>query len=221
VLGDFAEVPLWEGADPVPPDRKHAIATIGVDPRLDRQVAVRMIKIYLDTKRVKGRNAIDAVELVGEEGPQFASEAWASSSLTGSRSRGGTTAPVARSGRAGRGPFFGRATRPVASAGVSETAPAPRRGSRRSNVAIAAGGGVSTTPFGTRSGSGRRVLRAGAAQPTAVPPAATGGSTSGTRTPRNMVPGPNEDSRIRRIERELAELKEMIRRLEKKLGSDI
>jgi hypothetical protein len=36
-----------------------------------------------------------------------------------------------------------------------------------------------------------------------------------------MVPGPNEDSRIRRIERELAELKEMIRRLEKKLGSDI
>jgi len=221
MVGDDAEVLLWEGVDPVPPDRKHAIATIGVDPRLDRVVAVRMIKIYLDTKRVKGRNAIDAVELVGEEGPQFACEAWASSSLTGSRSRGGTSAPVARSGRAGTTHFFGRATRPATSAGATGSAPAPRRGRRGSNMVIAAGGGVVPGSFRKGRHRGRLTLRAPAVQPAAVPPAQPGRATSGTRPPRKAAPRPTEESRILKLERELAELKQMIRRLEKKLGSDI
>ena len=73
------EVTAWHGADPTTGDLKRGISLIHLDfPR----GTTRLVKIYLDTRRARGHNAIDAVELLGREGAQFAVSARASSSLT-------------------------------------------------------------------------------------------------------------------------------------------
>ncbi len=72
------EVTAWQGTDPTAGNLKRGISLIHLDPPRGK---TRLVKIYLDTRRVKGHNAIDAVELLGREGPQFAVSARASSSL--------------------------------------------------------------------------------------------------------------------------------------------
>jgi len=221
VVGENAEVVLWEGEDPAPPGKSHAISTIGVDPRPVRGVKVHTIKIVLDTRRVKGRNAIDAVELIGEQGPQFACRAWASSHLLSAvpvdRAAAGTT----RGGRAGSTHFFGRATRPVEAAPAGGSASASRRGRARPGVILGCGGGATGGSFGLRKATRHPppVLRARVARKS-VAPAPANRSTGRARPPQGPTPDPVPAWRIQKLEQELRELKKMIQRLEKRLGSD-
>ena len=75
VLPNGAEVVLWEGvADPgeAPADTVFPVSA---------NVQAASVKVYLDTRRVRGWNEIDAVELIGRDGSrQWASGASASSS---------------------------------------------------------------------------------------------------------------------------------------------
>jgi hypothetical protein len=88
-------------------------------------------------------------------------------------------------------------------------------------VVIGYGGGVSITPFGRRSGPGRRTLRAPVAGAVTVEPTRAAPGVSRTRPATRGQPVQASERRILKLEQELEELKKMIRRLEKKLGSDI
>jgi len=71
---DGMEVLIWEGNEPV----KKAPAIFEVKPA--SKLVSQSIQIYLDTKRVKGWNEIDAVQLVaGDDSTQWAIKASASS----------------------------------------------------------------------------------------------------------------------------------------------
>lgn len=75
VLPNGSEITLWEGvADPVPAPADSSFAVPG-------NIQAASVKVYLDTRRVRGWNEIDAVELVGRDGSrQWAAQAAASSS---------------------------------------------------------------------------------------------------------------------------------------------
>lgn len=78
------ETVLWEGTEPV----KTAPNIFEVKP--ETPLVTKSIKIYLDTRRAKGWNEIDAVELVGaDDSRQWASKATASSTYA-SRSNSGS-----------------------------------------------------------------------------------------------------------------------------------
>jgi hypothetical protein len=69
---------LWSGVDPT---KRPGVFEVAVDSK----VRIRRIRIILDTNRRPGWNEIDAVEIVGPEGRQWASSASASSTYaTGS-----------------------------------------------------------------------------------------------------------------------------------------
>ncbi|MFI4851814.1 MAG: Ig-like domain-containing protein [Gimesia chilikensis] len=76
------EVVIWEGQETVRP------APTVFEVSADAKVVSRSLKIYLDTRRVKGWNEIDAVQLVGsDDSKQWATQASASSSYA---ERGGS-----------------------------------------------------------------------------------------------------------------------------------
>lgn len=85
--GDGTEVVIWEGETPVKP----APATVEIVATQD--VVSKSVKVYLDTKRIRGWNEIDAVQLVGRDG----SEQWAVGASASSTyaSRGANTTQAA------------------------------------------------------------------------------------------------------------------------------
>ena len=72
---DGDEQVAWEGEDPTPKDEAMGVSKI----KLDTDIEVRRIRVYLKSKEVKGWNEIDAVGLIGQdEELQWATEANAS-----------------------------------------------------------------------------------------------------------------------------------------------
>ncbi|MCH9653394.1 MAG: Ig-like domain-containing protein [Planctomycetes bacterium] len=81
---DGKEVLVWEGTEPV-----HKAPNI-FEVKAQSKIVSQSIKIYLDTKRIRGWNEIDAVQLLGGDGSkQWAVKASASSTYASRSSRSG------------------------------------------------------------------------------------------------------------------------------------